>query len=202
MSLSLLRIRVKRKKLKDMKTLMLPLMMNLKTLQSKKKAEAEVAFLKAQPLYPSVNHLTELLLKKHVQDMEIELPGDLKDIPNKLETCTSIVSSLTSQVIDTLNRFATIMENASPKATYKSVPLAGQADASPAKGEKNINQAIKEADKANLKQQPTTTTPPTTSSFQSSFFPNPPKSTPQTKGELIKKDKGKEVIFSKDVKEE
>ncbi|GKC83568.1 hypothetical protein Tco_1139285 [Tanacetum coccineum] len=105
-----------------------------------KKAEAEVAFLKAQPLYPNVNQLTELLLKKHVQDMEIKLPGDLKDVPNKLETYTSIVSSLTSQVAElkTLQwelttEFATIVENASPKATDKSVPLAGQADASPAK---------------------------------------------------------------------
>ncbi|GJV41479.1 hypothetical protein Tco_1419919 [Tanacetum coccineum] len=122
-------------------------------------------------------------------------------VQEKIKTLDSL-PSLLNKVIDTLNRFATIMENASPKATYKSVPLAGQADASPAKGEKNINQAIKEADKANLKQQPTTTTPPTTSSFQSSFFPNPPKSTPQTKGELIQKDKGKEVIFSKDAKEE
>nr|GFB78230.1 hypothetical protein [Tanacetum cinerariifolium] len=36
-------------------------------------------------------------LKKHVRDMEIKLHGDFKDIPNKLETFTSTVSSLTSQ---------------------------------------------------------------------------------------------------------
>ncbi|GJS06115.1 hypothetical protein Tco_0362911 [Tanacetum coccineum] len=144
-----------------------------------KKAEAEVAFLKAQPLYPNVNQLTELLLKKHVQDMEIKLPGDLKDVPNKLETYTSIVSSLTSQVAELKTlQWELTTEFLEHKSSYK------------------------KADKANLKQQPTTTTPPTTSSFQSSFFPNPPKSTPQTKGELIKKDKGKEVIFSKDAKEE
>ncbi|GJR32053.1 hypothetical protein Tco_1108285 [Tanacetum coccineum] len=35
-------------------------------------------------------------LKQHVKDMEIELPGDLKEIPTKLETFTSTISSLTS----------------------------------------------------------------------------------------------------------
>ncbi|GJZ52348.1 hypothetical protein Tco_0606863, partial [Tanacetum coccineum] len=35
-------------------------------------------------------------LKKHVRDMEIELPGDLKEIPTKLETFTSTISSLSS----------------------------------------------------------------------------------------------------------
>ncbi|GJX46681.1 hypothetical protein Tco_0271871 [Tanacetum coccineum] len=35
-------------------------------------------------------------LKKHVQDMKIELPGDLKEIPTKLETFTSTISSLSS----------------------------------------------------------------------------------------------------------
>ncbi|GKE21079.1 hypothetical protein Tco_1432591, partial [Tanacetum coccineum] len=42
-------------------------------------------------------------LKKHVQDMEIELPGDLKEIPTKLETFTSIISSLSSQVDELKN---------------------------------------------------------------------------------------------------
>ncbi|GJS14134.1 hypothetical protein Tco_0408606, partial [Tanacetum coccineum] len=36
-------------------------------------------------------------LKKHVKDMEIELHGDLKVIPTKLETFTSTISSLTSE---------------------------------------------------------------------------------------------------------
>ncbi|GKE37161.1 hypothetical protein Tco_1460566 [Tanacetum coccineum] len=109
--------------------------------------------------------------------MEIELLVDLKEIPTKLETFTSIISSLTSQVaelkniqwellaelqalpvlvslvqkhlktldslpsqlnkvIETLNRFATVMENAS-EATTKDVPSTGQATASPAEGKKN-----------------------------------------------------------------
>ncbi|GJY77867.1 hypothetical protein Tco_0483668, partial [Tanacetum coccineum] len=116
-------------------------------------------------------------LKKHVQDMEIELPGDLKKIPTKLETFTSTISSLSSQVAelknihkelpakfqalpsqvssvqeklktldsllsllnkvtDTLNRFATMVENALG-AACNNVPSAGQASASPAEGEKN-----------------------------------------------------------------
>ncbi|GJW86410.1 hypothetical protein Tco_0161750 [Tanacetum coccineum] len=42
-------------------------------------------------------------LKKHVQDMEIELPGDLKEFPTKLETSTSTISSLSSQVVELKN---------------------------------------------------------------------------------------------------
>ncbi|GKE79950.1 hypothetical protein Tco_1549950 [Tanacetum coccineum] len=96
-------------------------------------------------------------LKQHVKDLEIKLPGDLKDIPTKLGTFTSTISSLTSQVAElkniqwelpvteTLNRFATVVENAS-KATTKDVPSAGQATASPAEGEKNTKDA-----KTNLK---------------------------------------------------
>ncbi|GJT72545.1 hypothetical protein Tco_1031831 [Tanacetum coccineum] len=131
-------------------------------------------------------------LKKHVQGIDIELLGDLKEISNKLETFTStlktldVLPSLLNNVIDTLNMFTHIMENASPKTRDKGVPSAGQADVV----------------KANLKQQPTTTTPPSTSSFQSPFFPSPPRSTSQTEGELIKKDKGKEAMSSKDAEEE
>ncbi|GKB00864.1 hypothetical protein Tco_0828908 [Tanacetum coccineum] len=64
--------------------------------QQKAKAKEKVASLKARPSYPNINQLTELLLKQHVRDMEIELPGDLKEIPTKLETFTSIFSSLAS----------------------------------------------------------------------------------------------------------
>ncbi|GKA31018.1 hypothetical protein Tco_0717323 [Tanacetum coccineum] len=74
-------------------------------------------------------------LKKHVQRMKIELPGDLKEIPNKLKTFTSTISRLTSQ-------------DAELKTLY------------------------------------------------------PPKSSPQTEGELIKKDKGKVTMSSKDDEKE
>ncbi|GJU92085.1 hypothetical protein Tco_1304508 [Tanacetum coccineum] len=42
-------------------------------------------------------------LKKHVRNMEIKLPGDLKEILTKQETFTSTISSLTSQVIELKN---------------------------------------------------------------------------------------------------
>ncbi|GJV01228.1 hypothetical protein Tco_1334797 [Tanacetum coccineum] len=42
-------------------------------------------------------------LKKHVRDMEIELPEDLKEIPTKVETFTSTISSLLSQVAELKN---------------------------------------------------------------------------------------------------
>ncbi|GKD36754.1 hypothetical protein Tco_1256961, partial [Tanacetum coccineum] len=91
-------------------------------------------------------------LKKHVQDMEIELPGDLKEIPTKLETFTSIISSLSSQVVELKNiqwelpvEFATVVENASG-ATTKGVPSVGQATTSPAEGEKNTNPATTDAE--------------------------------------------------------
>nr|GEY46653.1 retrovirus-related Pol polyprotein from transposon TNT 1-94 [Tanacetum cinerariifolium] len=83
--------------------------------------------------------------------------------------------------------FSTIMENASTKPINKCIPSAGHASASPTEGKKNTHQATKDADNANLKQQPTTITPPTTSSFKSPLFP---------------KRKGKEVMSSKDAKDE
>ncbi|GKB74822.1 hypothetical protein Tco_0936234, partial [Tanacetum coccineum] len=120
-------------------------------------------------------------LKQHVRDIEIELPRDLLEIPTKLETFTSTLSSLSSQVAklkniqwklpgeflnlptqvslvqeklqtldslpsllhkvtNTLNRFSTMVDNASG-ATSIHVPSAGQAAASPAEGEKNTEDA-------------------------------------------------------------
>nr|GEU78528.1 hypothetical protein [Tanacetum cinerariifolium] len=118
-------------------------------------------------------------LKKHVTDMEIELHGDLKEIPIKLKYFTSTIFSLTFQVadlkniqwelpaefldlpsqvslvqeklktldslpsllnkvIDTLNRFATVVENASG-AACNNVPSVGKATALPTEREKNTN---------------------------------------------------------------
>nr|GEV24410.1 hypothetical protein [Tanacetum cinerariifolium] len=50
----------------------------------------------------------------------------------------------------------------------KPIIVVGQANPSLAEGEKNITQATKDVDNANLKQQPTTTTPPTDSMVKSS----------------------------------
>nr|GEX38954.1 reverse transcriptase domain-containing protein [Tanacetum cinerariifolium] len=106
-------------------------------------------------------------LKQYIKDMEIELHGDLKEIPSKLETFTSTISNLSSQVAElkniqwelpgefldlphlassiqeklktldslpgllktvtnTLNRFATLVKNASG-ATTTGVPSADKA---------------------------------------------------------------------------
>ncbi|GJT12796.1 hypothetical protein Tco_0859838 [Tanacetum coccineum] len=88
--------------------------------------------------------------------MKIELPGDLIEIPTKLESFTSTISSQVSlvqeklktldsisllhKVTDTLNRFATMVENASGAAT-NNLPSAGQATASPTEWEKNTKDA-------------------------------------------------------------
>ncbi|GJX06132.1 retrovirus-related pol polyprotein from transposon TNT 1-94 [Tanacetum coccineum] len=161
--------------------------------QAKVKAKAEVASMKANPSYPDINQLTELLitklsgeikeLKQHIKDIEIELPEDLKEIPSKLETFTSTISSLSSQVVElkniqwelpaeffdlphlvssvqenlktldsipgllnkvtnTLNRFATLVGNAS-RAIAMGVPSANKATALPAEGEKDADTNLK-----------------------------------------------------------
>ncbi|GJV58406.1 hypothetical protein Tco_1459411 [Tanacetum coccineum] len=150
------------------------------------------------PPSPKSFQLQELMAQVLLLQSQKLKKEDLKDIPKetrdiqfhylqsylleKLKTLDALPSLLT-KVTDTLNKFATSVENASSKATNKSVPLVGQAGASRVEGEKNT----KDADKANLKKQPTTTNLPTTSSFQSPLFP---------------KSKGKEVMYSKDAKDE
>nr|GEW91832.1 hypothetical protein [Tanacetum cinerariifolium] len=118
---------------------------------------------KMKDLPSKFNELTEEVkwLKKHVHELEIELPGDLKDIPSKLEDFTKTITSLTSQVASVqakikivdalpglllnvtkaLNKFAQVFDSASSKARDQGVPSAGQADTMPAEAEKNTNQA-------------------------------------------------------------
>ncbi|GKG23140.1 hypothetical protein Tco_0388443, partial [Tanacetum coccineum] len=76
----------------------------------KKKAKAGVVLLKAQPSFPNMGQLNELLfnelteevkgLKKQVHELEIELPGDVKEISTKIEDFTKTVTSFTSQVAE------------------------------------------------------------------------------------------------------
>ncbi|GJX50447.1 hypothetical protein Tco_0277292 [Tanacetum coccineum] len=133
------------------------------------------------------NKLTEEVkeLKNQVHNLEIELSGDLKEIPTKLEdftnTITSCISSklktldtlpgLLSHVTKVLNKFAQVLDSASSKARDQGVPSAGQADTMPDEGEKNTNQATisqlfqrrtkKNVERTNLNiPQPKTTTPP------------------------------------------
>ncbi|GKB35073.1 hypothetical protein Tco_0880015 [Tanacetum coccineum] len=100
--------------------------------------KVEVAFLSAQPSFPNVEQLIELL--------------DLKEIPTKLEKFTAIVESLTTQVVElkTLQREllaeflfvpTQVIESASTKARDKGVPSAGPANTKPVKGENNTQQA-------------------------------------------------------------
>ncbi|GJS42179.1 hypothetical protein Tco_0567222 [Tanacetum coccineum] len=121
-------------------------------------------------------------LKKNVQDLEIEMLGDLKEIPNKLDTFTSTVTkiktlvalpSLLNKVTEALKKFARVIESALKKARDHDVPSACLAGTYPAIGEKNTKHI--------------------TISY-------PPKSSSQPRGKLIEKYKGKEAMSSKDVK--
>ncbi|GJX10817.1 hypothetical protein Tco_0200676 [Tanacetum coccineum] len=90
-------------------------------------------------------------LKQHVAELkniQWELPTELQALPvlvssvqKQLKTLDSL-PSLLNKVTETLNRFATVVENAS-EATTKDVPSAGQAIASPAEGEKNTTKDAK-----------------------------------------------------------
>ncbi|GJZ76046.1 hypothetical protein Tco_0640511 [Tanacetum coccineum] len=111
---------------------------------------------KLKDLPSKFNKLTEEVkgLKKQVHELEIELLGDWKEIPSKLEDFTKTVTiemvqaklktldalpSLLNKVTNALNQFAQAI--ASKKTGDTSVPSAGQAGTQPAEGEKNTNQA-------------------------------------------------------------
>ncbi|GKA47157.1 hypothetical protein Tco_0740040 [Tanacetum coccineum] len=125
------------------------------------KNKAEAVLLKAQPSFPNVEQLKELLVKSlktelsnilSTNDFSSSLPTRMKDIPSKLNELTGEVATvqanlktlyallgLLSHVTKALNKFAQVLVSASSKAGDKSVPLAGQADTMPAEGEKNTN---------------------------------------------------------------
>ncbi|GKA54122.1 hypothetical protein Tco_0753071 [Tanacetum coccineum] len=155
----------------------------------KNKAEAEVALLKAQPSFPIMKQLRELLT------LQWELPTEFLSLP------------------------AQVLDYASSKAGDQGVPSASHADTMPTKGEKNINQATishlfqrrakKNAERKNLnKPQPEMTPTPippiitTTTHMQSPFLSNPPESSSQPEGEKTKIDKGKKAMSLKDAEEE
>nr|GEU32351.1 retrovirus-related Pol polyprotein from transposon TNT 1-94 [Tanacetum cinerariifolium] len=124
-------------------------------LQSQKKeleqvkviAEAEVASIKAKPLYPDINQLTKLLVAE-LKNIQWELPAEFLNLPHlassvqeKLKTLDSL-PGLLKMVTNTLNRFATLVENASG-ATTTCVPLADKATALPVEGEKDVDTNLK-----------------------------------------------------------
>ncbi|GJV14638.1 hypothetical protein Tco_1359961 [Tanacetum coccineum] len=67
------------------------------------------------------------------------LPILVSSVQKQLKTLDSLLSLL-NRLTETLNRFATVVENAS-EAMTKDVPLVGQVTASPAEGEKNTKDA-------------------------------------------------------------
>ncbi|GJR54919.1 hypothetical protein Tco_1405440 [Tanacetum coccineum] len=69
----------------------------------------------------------------------LNLPSQVSSVQEKLKILDSL-PSLLYKVTDTLNRFATMMENAS-RATSMNVPSAGKATVSPAEGEKKTKDA-------------------------------------------------------------
>ncbi|GJV35283.1 hypothetical protein Tco_1407760 [Tanacetum coccineum] len=159
----------------------------------KNKAKAEAALLKAQPSFPNVEQLNELLVKSlktefsnilSAHDFSSSLPTELKNLPSKFNKLTEEVASvqaklktldalpgLLSHVIKALNKFAQVLDFASSKVRDQSVPLAGQADTMPSEKEKNTNQA--------------------TISYSS-----------QPEWEHIKKDKGKNALSSEETEKE
>ncbi|GJW15755.1 hypothetical protein Tco_0019888 [Tanacetum coccineum] len=198
----------------------------LEKLKTKAEAEVEVAFLSAQPSisYPTVEHLTKLLVKPLTHelsklltshDFSNSLPTELKELLKAKIKTLDALPSLLNKVTTALDRFVKAIEDASQQVGDKSVPSAGQAGTHPAEGEKNTTQVAitqlfqrriaEDAERENLNSQPITTTtpitttiiPPTTLQLQSPFLSSPPNSFPQTEGELIKKHKGKKVMSSK-----
>ncbi|GKE80455.1 hypothetical protein Tco_1550455 [Tanacetum coccineum] len=69
----------------------------------------------------------------------LNLPSQVSSVQEKIKTLDSL-PNLLHKVSDTLNRFSTVMENASGAASMD-VPSAGQASLSHAEGEKNTKDA-------------------------------------------------------------
>nr|GEY90637.1 hypothetical protein [Tanacetum cinerariifolium] len=79
----------------------------LKLEKNKAEAEAEAALLKAQPSFPNVEQLNELLVKSlqteffkilSSHDFSISLPTELKDLPSKFNELTEEIKGLKTQV--------------------------------------------------------------------------------------------------------
>ncbi|GJV12757.1 hypothetical protein Tco_1354298 [Tanacetum coccineum] len=143
----------------------------------KNKAKAEVALLKAQPSFPNVEQLNEIL---------IELPGDLKEIPPKLDNFTKTVTSLASQVAELKTlQWELPTEFLSLPKQVKSVQAKLKIlDALPSLL-LNITQALNKFAQV----------------LDSASSKAGDQSSSQPEGEHIKKDKGKKAMSSKDAEE-
>ncbi|GJV26376.1 hypothetical protein Tco_1379071 [Tanacetum coccineum] len=161
--------------------------------------EAEVALLKAQPSFPNVGQLNELLVKSlqtefskilSTHDFSSSLPTELKDLPSKFNELIEEVA-LVQAKLKPLDALPGLLLNVTTALNKR---------------------AKKNAEKENLNnQQPKPITPPattiippviTTTTTQMQSPPkNPQKGSSQPEGENIKKDKGKKTMSSKDVEE-
>nr|GEX84366.1 reverse transcriptase domain-containing protein [Tanacetum cinerariifolium] len=132
---------------------------------------------KLKELPSKFNELTGELkeLKKHVHDLEIELPRDLKEILNKLETFTSTAK------IKTLDALPSLLNNVTEALN------------------KFTQQPIPTTTPATLTIPPIITT--ITTHMQSPFLPSPLRSSPHPEGEHINKDKNKKSMSLKDIKQ-
>ncbi|GKA00373.1 mitochondrial proton/calcium exchanger protein-like protein isoform X1 [Tanacetum coccineum] len=160
----------------------------------------------------AVNELTGEVkgLKKQVHELEIELPGDLKEILTKLDDFTKNVASVQAKlknldalpsllldVTQALNKFAQVLNSALLNAGDQSVPSADQADTMPAERRRTQTKQpspifFKKELKRMLKRKPeqpttppaTTIIPPvittTTTQMQSPYLQPPPKSSSQS----------------------
>nr|GEX64031.1 hypothetical protein [Tanacetum cinerariifolium] len=143
---------------------------NQKLEKLKTKAKAGVVFLSAQPSYPNVEQLIELLVKSLTpelsklltsHDFTNSLPTELKELSSKFNDLTWEIRKLKKP-------------RSRPWMPSKSSQQ-GQAGTHPAVREKNKTEVT---------------------------ITYPLKSSPQTEGELIKKDKGKKDMSFKDVEKE
>ncbi|GKC85875.1 hypothetical protein Tco_1141592, partial [Tanacetum coccineum] len=86
-------------KIQEQSTQLLLQSRNNKLEKEKAAVEAEVALLFAQPSFLNVQQLTKVMgNQKYVEELEVEILGDLKVLPEKLEEFQSSISVLTNKV--------------------------------------------------------------------------------------------------------
>nr|GEX03156.1 hypothetical protein [Tanacetum cinerariifolium] len=180
---------------------------------------------KLEKFSSAVSNLTTQVAE--LKTLQWEIPAEFLSVPSQVSNVKSKIKTLDAfrillnKITEALDMFAQAVQDASQKASDQCVPSAGQAGTHLTEGEKNTRQVTitqlfkqrteKDVEKANLNKQPIPTTTqttaipptiPTTLQLQSPFLSSLSKSCPQHEGEIIKKDKGKKAMSSKDAKEE
>ncbi|GJU46831.1 hypothetical protein Tco_1204097 [Tanacetum coccineum] len=113
------------------------------------KAMLKLKFAHCVCVWPHIQTSTRTHWSKELHPKFTKLSREIKE-PKKHEKLKTLdfLPRLLNKVTDTLNRFATVVENVSGALT-NGVPSTGQATTSPTEGEKNINPATTDA-KLNL----------------------------------------------------